>query len=169
MSTYKTVALILTPLLLLGRVDQLVERDKELVEVSGVDDSQKLMSISRGDSSIEFGYKNRTEAFYSRSLNLFSESSLDQIFYAQTTNDFNLSANIEGSSLSSMLSIRNKSRWGNPNSIARTTASTVNIADSVVGSHSHSIPRQILWVRESWVDLSVNKIFGVKSFRRTKY
>ncbi len=128
MSMSKALTLSLVPLLLFGKG---VSQDKELAEVSVVEPgSIKLVSIKRGNSSFDFDYKNRTEAFYSRSANLFSSSSLDQAFYAQTTNDFNFSANIENSALKSGLSMRNKSRWGNPNATAKTASVPVKVANS---------------------------------------
>lgn len=160
MSIRKILTLSLLPLLLLGKKDN---QCKEPEPASASKNPVKLVSIRCDNSKFDLEYKNRTEAFYSRSLNLFSDSQLDQIFYAQTINDFNFSADISDSSLMSLVSLRNKSRWGNPNSIARTAVSTVKISDAVVGAHSHTIPRQILWIREGWVDLSFNKIFDVKS------
>lgn len=164
MSIRNTLVLSLVPIFLLGNSTPDINSDKELAEVaSRALEPTKLLSVRRGNNTFDCDYKNRTEAFYTRSVNLFSDSPLDQAFYAQTTNDISIVANIDDSALRSSISMRNKSRWGNPNSIAKTTSSSIKIANSVAGSHGHAIPRQILWLREAWVDLSFNKLFDVQA------
>ena len=61
-----------------------------------------------------------------------------------------------------MISLRNKHRWGN-NDVVSTTDSSVRLANTAIGSHSHAIGRQVVWLREGWANLSLSKIFGLQS------
>lgn len=163
----RILVLLLAPLMLFSKAEVQPNKsekasEKELIGVAPAKNT-KLLYASCGDNTFTVDYKNRTEAFYSRSLNLLSDSSLDQVFYAQTTNDFNMDANIDNSAIMSKLSMRNKSRWGVPGATARTAPATVRIANTTLGSHSHEISRQILWFREVWVDVCLNKALGVKA------
>ena len=56
------------------------------------------------------------------------------------------------------MTVRNKGVWGDPESIALTTPSTIKQLDAVFGDHRHAIPRHILWIRELWIQLSLNDI-----------
>lgn len=125
-------------------------------------DDKVIYTFAKGKSKVGFSVKIRPEAFYSRSLQLFSPSKLDQVVYAQTTFDFKTDANLEGG-IKSLVNLRHKSIWGNPNTIARTTKSSVKVTDAVVGDHVHFLGKQVVWMREGWIDLFLNKTFCFES------
>ena len=135
---------------------------KESKELSYLDKPTKLVSVRKDGNTFDLSYTNRTEVFYAKSLTLFSKSSLDQIFYVQTAHDLDFASSINNKAIESFLSIRNKGRWGNATSIARTTVSSVKLGDIVAGAHRHALPRQIVWIREGWVDLCLNKTFNIQ-------
>ena len=56
------------------------------------------------------------------------------------------------------MTVRNKGVWGDPESIASTTTSSVNEFGTSFGNHSHGIPLHFLWIRELWVQFSLNDI-----------
>lgn len=57
--------------------------------------------------------------------------------------------------------MRNKAIWGNPNSILSTTSATIKDVNSVVGDHSHNVPRHLLWIRELWFKFNILKAMGL--------
>lgn len=133
---------------------------KEEKEKSSFDDKKSIFEMSAGENRFTLGLKNRTEAFYSRSTRLLSDSPLDQVIYPQTTID--LTAYFESAkAVKAQAVLRNKSRWGNPNSIAQTTESSIRVADAELGSHKHFLGRQIVWIKECWAEILLNKAFGL--------
>jgi len=128
-------------------------------------DDRAIFIFGGGKNRVISGFKFRPEAFYSRSLQLFSPSKLDQVIYAQATFDVKTEV-ILGKSLKSMLTIRHKSIWGDPNTIAKTTKNPVKIAGDVLGDHNHFLGKQVFWMREGWVDISLNDAFSFESCNR---
>jgi len=108
-----------------------------------------------GENRIAFSIKNRTECFYSKGAALFNKSPLDQVLFGQYTWDFKTEASI-GDSVKMLTTARHKGRWGNTDTIARTTEAFIKLGDSVTGKHRHFLGKQILWLRECWVDISIN-------------
>jgi hypothetical protein len=128
------------------------------------DDEKVIYTFGKGKNKVGFSLKNRTEAFYSRSLQLLSPSPLDQVVYVQHTWDLKTDASF-GDTIKSLIVIRHKDRWGNPNSIAGTTTETIKIADAVVGAHNHFVGKQLFWLREGWVDIFLNDaLFNCRRF-----
>jgi hypothetical protein len=122
------------------------------------DEKKCIFEISSGDNKFSIGLKNRTEAFYGRSTKLLSGSELDQVVYPQTTIEVSVFAQTE-KAVKAQVILRNKSRWGNPNSIAQTTDSPIKLVNADVGSHKHFIGRQIVWIKECWAEILLNKAF----------
>lgn len=124
-------------------------------------DKDGLFEIASGDNKLTIGLKNRSEVIYGKSTKLLSGSPLDQVIYPQTTWELSFYAEVE-KALKSQIVFRNKSRWGNPNSIAQTTDTPVKIGDSETGSHKHFIGRQIIWIKEGWGEILLNRILPVR-------
>ncbi|MGB8468109.1 MAG: hypothetical protein WCE21_03815 [Candidatus Babeliales bacterium] len=59
------------------------------------------------------------------------------------------------------MSMRNKSVWGNPESIAQTTDTSIRQLEAVFGDHKHFITKHLMWLREWWLDFSVTDAFGL--------
>ena len=57
---------------------------------------------------------------------------------------------------------RTKATWGAPESIANTDTSFIKFGDVVSGRHLHTINRNIVWVREMWLEASVNQMLGLE-------
>ena len=146
--------------------DELKTQKKEIKEKK-IDkkDVDVMFVFGDGKNTVDFSFRNRTEAFYGRSLQLLSPNKLDQVVYAQYTFDLKTSASF-GNSLRSMVVVRHKGRWGNPNTIARTTESTIRLADDVTGNHRHFLGKQIFWLREGWIDISLNDAFCLNACNR---
>ncbi|MBT4856260.1 hypothetical protein HOM50_04385 [bacterium] len=101
----------------------------------------------------------KPELYYARSVQRFSENPDDQWIYVQSIWDLTSAINYQDS-LQSKLGIRNKARWGSP-AIINTTEETIKAGDAVTGKHRHYIGRQFMWIREAWVQISLNEAIGL--------
>jgi len=109
------------------------------------------------------------DSFYGKNISLLNNHECqDRIFYARHTLDFNLDVQYgKIDPIAAMkFTIRNRAHWGNPE-IAPTTIDTTKFLESVGQPHSHYLPRHIFWMREAWLELSLNKISNM-DFRGKK-
>ena len=124
-----------------------------------------------GDSSkdTQFNYWGfcKPEMFYGKNTNyLNNRNAADKQWYERTilgfTADFLYGSKTYGvSALEFLLTFWTKVVWGNPESIARTTDTTVRFLEVVTGSHNHGIPRSFFWVREMWVRVDLDVAFSL--------
>ena len=121
-----------------------------------------------GDSEFKFGVKLRLpEFFYGKNLRLLNDNNpTDRVLYFRHTLDFLLEYRYgkpatEYDIIYTKMNVRNKGVWGDPESIASTLASPVNELGTSFGRHSHGIPRHILWIRELWIQFSLNDLFNL--------
>jgi hypothetical protein len=99
--------------------------------------------------------KFKPESFYAENISLLNNDrkDIDSIFYNRHTLDFRTSLIDNQGAIQGAFVIRNKAVWGSPSSVASVTDSDVKFLEAVVGSHRHYIPRMILWMRETWLDV----------------
>lgn len=121
-----------------------------------------------GDNKLEFGSKIKLESFYGKNISLLNKFNCDLdtvLAPVKYTLDF---ATMYGYGCQSRgydivrlkSSIRSKGVWGAPETIATTDDAFIKSADVVMGRHNHSINRNILWVREMWLELVLNDMIG---------
>ena len=109
----------------------------------------------------------RPETFRAKNFTWLNDNNdEDQVWYARHILDCNIDVKwgeqIFGYSAAEfMFTLRNKAIWGNKTSIARTTDAEIRILGEVGQGHRHHIPRHFLWMREAWLRLSLNDIFGL--------
>jgi hypothetical protein len=121
-----------------------------------------------GDNSLEFSSKIKLELFYGKNNTLLNDANcdLDKVFApVKYTLDFatlyGFGCHTRGYDIVRMKSsIRSKGVWGSPETIATTDDSFIKDVDVVSGKHNHSINRNILWVREMWLELVLNDMVG---------
>lgn len=53
--------------------------------------------------------------------------------------------------------LRNKGIWGKSETVASTTTTPIKLGESLVGPHQHSIPRHIFWMRQGWLQFTINE------------
>lgn len=103
------------------------------------------------------------EFFYGQNLNLLNNNNpTDRVFFARHILDLNteyhyFSTARDHDIIFAKINIRNKAVWGDPESIASTTISDVKLHNSVFGFHKHGIPRLFFWMRECWIQISLNE------------
>jgi hypothetical protein len=89
--------------------------------------SGQLLTWRDGDKVLGIALKNKVETFYGANTNFLSGCDLDKILFWQGTWDFTLETAIEGVIMSRGVG-RIKTRWGNPDSIIRTTEAVTQVA-----------------------------------------
>lgn len=124
--------------------------------------------LTLGDSEIRTWVRLRIpEFFYGKNLRLLNNNNpTDRIIFFRHTLDLNTEYRYfnpykKYDIIFAKMNIRNKGVWGDPESIASTTFSTVRILDSVAGSHQHAIPLHIWWIRELWIQLNLAEFLAI--------
>jgi hypothetical protein len=59
-----------------------------------------------------------------------------------------------------LFQLRNKGVWGNPESIASTTFSDINVL-GIKGTHKHGFPRHVFWIRQLWLQFNLSQATGL--------
>jgi len=109
----------------------------------------------------------RAEMFGGENVSLLNRNNVtDKLWYMRHMLDWYTNAiywygDCEEAIAEFLFGIRNKSFWGNFASIAGTTETETKTLDAVSRPHKHYIPRQIFWMREAWLRLNVNRVFGL--------
>ena len=107
----------------------------------------------------------RPESFFGKNITLLNNNNPDINWYSRHTLDLNLDVVFgqnmcDGDPIAEFVfSARNKAVWGHPVSICPTTIATSKSNDVVDRKHNHFIPRLFFWMREVWLEFSINKVF----------
>ncbi len=133
------------------------------------------LKIELGDSIFDFSARFRVESFYGKSINLLNADSNDQVLIpAKHTIDFSMGYGLGKPSrgyevFKLKTTVRTRGTWGAPESIASTGPATLKLGEAVFGSHTHAINRFILWMRELWMDVSLEGIFNYPNVYNHKF
>ncbi len=131
--------------------------------------TQAKISGKSADGDLEYVFSGmfKPEMFFVNNATLLNKTlATDKFCYAQHTLDMRLNTlygqKTYGRTVAeASIDIRNKSVWGSPESIASTLDSDVRFLDATTGSHSHSIPRQIFWVRGARLKFDIPTAVGL--------
>jgi len=119
-----------------------------------------------GDGVLEFATRFRVETFFGKGIQQFSPDPLDQVLIpAKHTIDFSMGYGLGKPSrgyevIKLKTTIRTRGTWCSPESIASTGPAPLKLSDAVFGVHTHPVNRFILWMRELWMDVSLEGIFN---------
>ncbi len=128
-----------------------------------------------GDSVLDFATRFRVESFYGRSIQYLNPDPLDQVLIpAKHTIDFSMAYGLGKPSrgfdvVRLKTTIRTRGTWGSPESIVSTGPAVLKQSDALFGSHSHTINRFVLWMRELWMDISLEGIFNQHNIHNHKF
>lgn len=128
-----------------------------------------------GDGVLEFATRFRVESFYGKGIQQFSQDPLDQVLIpAKHTIDFSMGYGLGKPSrgyevIKLKTTIRTRGTWGAPESIASTGPAPLKLSDAVFGVHTHPVNRYILWMRELWMDVSLEGIFNKPNIYNHKF
>ena len=105
------------------------------------------------------------DTYYGKNIKLLNNCHPeDRVFYIKSTLDVNgdmAYLNL----VRSRFSLRSKATWGSAEVIPTTTTPTKTL-DSVGRDHKHHFPRHVLWMREAWLEFSLNESLGLKSLEK---
>ena len=148
-------------------IDSVKEGVQEAGQAASKPSKEPLMYIA-GDSQYVLSVKARLpEFFYGSNLNLLNnDNPTDQQIYFRHTLDLYFEYHYGQISrgydvVLARMNIRNKGVWGDFYSIASTTESTIREANVVFGNHKHALPRLFFWMRELWLQISLNELLGL--------
>jgi hypothetical protein len=128
--------------------------------------SKPPLIFNMGNLTGKLQIKYKPESFYAKNANLVNNANeADRIMFSRSTFDFNVGLDYGkeycGEDILNFYgTMRNKAVWGDPQSIARTTETSIKLLDVVTGEHKHFISKQIVWIRELWLKGEINKLFN---------
>jgi hypothetical protein len=124
--------------------------------------------VKPGDSEFKFEVRLRLpEFFFGKNLRLLNDDNpSDRVLYFRHIVDCITQYRYGPPRCSydivfAKMTIRNKGVWGDPESIASTTSAGVNEFGTFFGEHGHGIPLHFLWIRELWIQFSLQELLGV--------
>jgi hypothetical protein len=149
-------------------LNNIFEEKKVVPELDKKESSE--LSFQKGDLKIKLGGSYRPEVAFGSNLRTFNGTSdYGKMFFVRHTFDLNVESFFGKKEyghdiIQSKASLRTRAKWGNPESVSKTSSTPSTIAGvTSVGSHNHYIPRNILWVRELWAELDVAECFRIKT------
>ncbi len=132
-----------------------------------IDYTQEAMAFGWGNLTGKFQIKFKPESFLARNANLLNNHNrADFIQFSRSTIDVNFALDYGkkcyGYNVADFfVTMRNKSVWGNPESIVRTTNTKIKTLDSLDAGHAHCITRQLFWIRELWFSFNINEALNL--------
>lgn len=126
-----------------------------------------LVQNTYGDFDFIFGGVFKPEMVYGNAFSrLNTNDGLDKSLFWRHTLDFSFDV-LYGKKLFDhaaaefYFTLRNRALWGTVDNLLRTTPSTVKLLEVVDGSHTHSVPRQLFWLREAWLEFQLADILSL--------
>ncbi|MEX0849605.1 MAG: hypothetical protein WD055_05220 [Candidatus Dependentiae bacterium] len=125
------------------------------------------------DFSFFFSGKYRPETFYARNANLLNDNnSEDKFYFSRHTLDITFDTlygqGTYGRNVAEMkATLRNRAVWGDPASVSPVTPASIVDLDAKGLTHTHYLPRNILWIREFWLGFDIGEAFGL-TFKNTQ-
>jgi len=149
---------------------QIIGKTKAVViglSLFSVFNSFAKMTGTYGDFEYVFSGMFKPEMFYGRNFSLLNNNNKwDKVWFMRHTLDMSLGVGYGKQTycdtvLDFFFTLRNRGIWGNPNTIAFTSDAEIKLLDAVARAHKHGFPRHIFWMREGWIDFSINNFLGL--------
>lgn len=125
-----------------------------------------VFNIKDNDIVINLSAVYKPESFFGESISSFNKyDRADRVLYSRHlidgVIDLKYGADEKNPVLRAKAGIRNKATWGTVEGPVKTTTATFKIYEVVTGEHSHSLPRNIFWMREAFIDLDLGAVFSL--------
>jgi hypothetical protein len=139
-----------------------VQSKKESI-VSDTAHAQPKKETPTSDFVWKFSGMFKPEMFYGKNIGLLNScNSADQVWYLKHTLDVTSNLKYGQKTYGDTIvegkgTIRNKSIWGNPSSVAATAFTETKTLSAISRMHNHGFPRQIFWIRELWLKVALNQ------------
>lgn len=132
------------------------------------------MTLKSGDSELTIGSVTKISHVFQDATYLLNREIPDQNEYFKHTIDISLDAKFGEkkfghTAVELYTDLRHKGVWGKQAVFAdkyeagSVGVANVKLSDSVFGSHSHGTGKPLVYVKEGWLQMSLNAIFGVES------
>jgi hypothetical protein len=127
-------------------------------------------SFTKKNGEMTISGKYRPEVFGGKNLTFLNANNcFDRLFFFRHTLDLNLDIHCGAHWCTSdaaqlKFTLRNKGNWGDAATIAPTSDSSVRLGDAIFGSHSHSLGKHVIWIREAWLKTSLNAVFRAENY-----
>lgn len=133
-------------------------------------EGDKNLFIRRGDFKLGIGGKTKIEHYYQKNISLQNSKLPDQAEYFKNYFDLILDLSygektFGHKAVQAYTDIRHKGVWGRGSVFADSDASSptsVQLANTSFGSHSHTNGKPLLWIKDAWLQLSINAMLGQK-------
>ncbi len=121
--------------------------------------------FKRGDTVLALGGKTRQEYFAAKNPIFLNNNLPDDFSFFRHITDLFIDVTwgtekYGHPAIEAFMDIRQRMLWGAAGRYIQTDPETVKISDSVVGAHNHRISRPLLWIRDLWLQASLNAIFN---------
>jgi hypothetical protein len=130
-------------------------------------------SIKRGDAVLTIGAKTKIEHFYQDNMYLLNTNIPDENEYFKHTLDLLVDLKYGKEkyghdAIQLYTNLRNKSIWGKAASFADKESgpvgpSSVRLANTIFGAHSHSTGKPLIYIKEAWLQFSLNAALNIHS------
>lgn len=125
-----------------------------------------IFTSKQDDLTVKLSAVYKPESFFGESISSFNKHDrADRICYVRHSLDgvFDLSYGPDENDPLVMFraGIRNKGPWGTVEGPAKTTISTIKLYEVVTGDHSHSLPRNIFWLREIFTEIDLGSCLSL--------
>lgn len=166
-------SLLSVSLLLAGNAEQprqLTNQELSVLKDDIIPGTKPNISIEKGDYKLTFDGRLKVETYYEDNAYMLNKNIPDENNYFKETMDLNLDFEYGKKkygydAIEAYLSIRHKGVWGYALKYAdrdagSSTPISLKMSETLFGQHSHAIGRSLLWLKEAWLRVGLNAIFG---------
>ncbi|KKQ32973.1 MAG: hypothetical protein US49_C0003G0001 [candidate division TM6 bacterium GW2011_GWF2_37_49] len=149
---------------------QLTGKELFVLKEKTIPGTKPNLSIEKGDYKLTFDGRLKIETFYEDNAYMLNKNIPDENNYFKETMDLNLDFEYGEKkygydAIEAYLSIRHKGVWGYALKYAdrdagSSTPISLKMSETLFGQHSHAIGRSLLWLKEAWLRVGLNAIFG---------
>lgn len=141
--------------------------DEKNVVAAAADLNEKApISINKGDCILTFGGATKIENYFQRNMELLNRNLPDEAEYFKNTFDFTVDfaygeKRFGHKAVEAYLDLMHKGVWGKNGSFADSEPSSptsLQLADTSFGNHTHTNGRPFIWIRDGWLRFSLNAI-----------
>lgn len=130
------------------------------------------LSIKKGDYELTLDGSLKIENYFDKNSYMLNSNIPDENEYFKETADLNFDFSYGEEkfgydAVEAYLAMRHKGIWGKTLSFADRDAGTsspaeIKLDETLFGGHSHYTSRAVLWLREAWIKVTLNAVFGAK-------
>ena len=127
--------------------------------------SKPPLAYTTGDLQVALIGKSKLEYFFARNNVLFNNELPDQYNFFRHLADIGLDVSwgqekYGHKAVEWFIDVRQRNAWGDTGKYIQTSRTAVKAGDSIISDHNHKMKLPLLWVRDLWLQTSVNALFN---------